>query len=75
MVTCPSRVGPGLRLGGKLKREASKGKTGVVVNGVIVTATIPDEYIAHPGQYPVKLTIPSQGIEIPAGNFEVTGAE
>jgi hypothetical protein len=27
------QIHPGLRLGGKLKRDASKGKTGVVVNG------------------------------------------
>ncbi|MES2857684.1 MAG: hypothetical protein V4704_00710 [Pseudomonadota bacterium] len=45
--------------------------TGIATNGVIVTATIPGEYLAEAGTYPVELQIPDLGKKIPAGNFEV----
>lgn len=45
--------------------------TGVVASGVIVTATIPAEYIAVAGSYPVVVQIPALGKNISAGNFIV----
>lgn len=45
--------------------------TGIATNGVIVTATIPGEYLAKAGSYPVELQIPDMALKIPAGNFEV----
>ncbi|MEO5962337.1 MAG: hypothetical protein ABIO75_08810 [Thermomonas sp.] len=45
--------------------------TGVVVAGVIVTATIPPEYLAEPGSYPVVMELQPAGTRIDAGNFEV----
>lgn len=45
--------------------------TGIATNGVIVTATIPGEYLAKAGSYPVELQIPDMSLKIPAGNFEV----
>ena len=45
--------------------------TGVVANGVIVTATIPPEYLAEPGSYPVVMELQPLGTRIEAGNFEV----
>lgn len=43
--------------------------TGVVAAGKIVTATIPVEYLAEPGRYPIELEV--GGIRIPAGDFVV----
>lgn len=45
--------------------------TGVVVSGVIITATIPPEYLAKPGSYPVVMELLPAGTRIEAGNFEV----
>ena len=45
--------------------------TGVVANGVIVTATIPGDYLAKPGRYPVALNIPTAADPVVAGEFEV----
>lgn len=45
--------------------------TGIAVGGVIVTATIPPEYLAEPGSYPVVVELQPAGIRIEAGNFEV----
>ncbi len=45
--------------------------TGVVVSGVIVTATIPPEYLAKPGSYPVVMELQPAGTRVEAGNFEV----
>lgn len=44
---------------------------GVAVTGVMVTATIPPEYLAVPGSYPVVLELPPAGTRVEAGNFEV----
>lgn len=43
--------------------------TGVVAAGKIVTATIPAEYMAEPGRYPIALDV--GGTRIPAGEFVV----
>lgn len=45
--------------------------TGVVVGGLIITATIPAEYLAEPGNYPVVMELQPAGTRIEAGNFEV----
>jgi len=45
--------------------------TGVATNGVIVTATIPGEFLSKAGSYPVALQIPALSVNIPAGDFEV----
>lgn len=45
--------------------------TSIVANGVIVTATIPDEYISTPGKYPVELILPASTEAVVAGDFEV----
>ena len=45
--------------------------TGIATNDVIVTATIPGEYLAEAGAYPVELQIPAMFLKIPVGNFEV----
>ncbi|MDQ3038425.1 MAG: hypothetical protein M3R16_01275 [Pseudomonadota bacterium] len=45
--------------------------TGVVVGGVIVTATIPPAYLAEVGSYPVVMELLPAGTRIEAGNFEV----
>lgn len=45
--------------------------TGVVVSGVIITATIPPDYLADPGSYPVVVMLQPVGIRMEAGNFEV----
>jgi hypothetical protein len=45
--------------------------TGVVADGVIVTATIPGEYIGTPGRYPIELRIPGASRPVSAGEFEV----
>ena len=45
--------------------------TGVVVSGVIITATIPPEYLAKMGSYPVVVELQPAGNRIAAGNFEV----
>ena len=45
--------------------------TGIAVGGVIVTATIPPEYLAKPGSYPVVMELQPAGTRIEAGNFEV----
>lgn len=45
--------------------------TGIATNGVIVTATIPGEYLAEAGTYPIELQIPGMSLKIPVGNFEV----
>ncbi len=45
--------------------------TGVVVSGVVITATIPPEYLAEPGSYPVVVELQPGGTRIEAGNFEV----
>jgi hypothetical protein len=45
--------------------------TGVVASGVIVTATIPAEFLATPGAYPVEIQIPALNRKITAGNFTV----
>lgn len=44
---------------------------GVAVSGVMVTATIPPEYLAVPGSYPVVLEMQPAGTRVEAGNFEV----
>ncbi len=45
--------------------------TGIATNGVIVTATIPGEFLAKAGSYPVELQIPALSLQIPAGDFQV----
>ncbi len=45
--------------------------TGVAVSGAIITATIPPEYLAEPGIYPVVVELQPVGTRIEAGNFEV----
>lgn len=45
--------------------------TGIATNGVIVTATIPGEFLSKAGSYPVELQIPALSVQIPAGDFEV----
>lgn len=44
---------------------------GVVVNGAIITATIPPGYLAEPGNYPVVIELQPAGTRVEAGNFEV----
>ena len=43
--------------------------TGVVVSKTIVTATIPGDYLANAGSYPIALEV--GGVRLPAGTFEV----
>lgn len=45
--------------------------TGIATNGVIVTATIPGEYLSVAGTYPVELQIVGLAPHIPAGDFVV----
>lgn len=45
--------------------------TGVVASGVLVTATIPAEYLATAGIYPVTLEVPARVTRLVAGDFEV----
>lgn len=47
--------------------------SGVVASGKVVTATIPAEYLATPGTYPVELVVPAQNARIAVGNFTVEG--
>lgn len=47
----------------------NKPLTGVVSSKTIVTATIPGEYLAEPGTYPIELEV--GGIRLPAGDFVV----
>lgn len=44
---------------------------GVAANGVIVTATIPDTYLATAGTFPVTMQLPGSSTPLPAGNFTV----
>lgn len=46
---------------------------GVVVSRTIVTATIPPEYLANAGNYPIELDF--GGTRLPAGTFVVKPAE
>lgn len=43
---------------------------GVAANGVIVTATIPNDYIAKMGRYPVTMQVAGSAV-LPAGEFTV----
>lgn len=43
----------------------------VVASGNVVTATVPKDYLAAPGSYPLELQIPAMDIRIPAGDFVV----
>lgn len=45
--------------------------TGVVVSGVIITATIPGDYLANAGTFPVVIENASQGLRLEAGDFTV----
>ncbi len=45
--------------------------TGVVARDMVVTATIPADYLLTPGEYPLELEIPDQPDRLPAGNFIV----
>ncbi|MDQ3205026.1 MAG: hypothetical protein M3Q40_00610 [Pseudomonadota bacterium] len=45
--------------------------SGVVASGVTITATIPPEYLAEPGIYPVVVELQPVGTLIEAGDFEV----
>ena len=47
--------------------------SGVIASGKVVTATIPAEYLATPGTYPVELVVPAQNARIAVGNFTVEG--
>ncbi len=51
-----------------------KPMTGVVVNGVIMTATIPNDYIAREGTFPVTIDNPAGGLHLSAGDFTVMDA-
>ena len=44
---------------------------GIAANGVIVTATIPADYLGRPGHYPVALVLPTSPAPVSAGDFEV----
>lgn len=44
---------------------------GVASRDLLVTATIPGDYLKTPGEYPVELEVSTQKERIPAGNFEV----
>lgn len=48
----------------------NKPLTGVVARELVVTATIPGEYLSTPGKYPIELEV--GGVRLPAGSFEVT---
>lgn len=48
----------------------NKPLTGVVASKLVVTATIPGEYLSTPGKYPIELEV--GGTRLPAGLFEVT---
>lgn len=50
---------------------AGKPLTGVVTSGVIITATIPKDFLAHPGTFPIVIQNPPQGVRIEAGDFTV----
>ncbi len=45
--------------------------TGVVARDMVVTATIPAEYLGTVGEYPLELEIPGQPNRLAAGNFIV----
>jgi hypothetical protein len=45
--------------------------TGAAVSGAMVTATIPPEYLAEPGRYPVVVELQPAGTRVQAGDFEV----
>lgn len=45
--------------------------TGVVASGLIMTATIPGDYLANAGSFPVVVEIPALGARLEAGMFEV----
>lgn len=45
--------------------------TGVVVNEIIITATIPGAYLATAGTYPVVVENARQGLRLEAGDFTV----
>lgn len=47
----------------------NKPLTGVVSSKTIVTATIPGDYLAEPGTYPIELEV--AGARLPAGDFVV----
>lgn len=47
----------------------NKPLTGVVSSKTIVTATIPGDYLAEPGSYPIELEV--GGVRLPAGDFVV----
>lgn len=47
--------------------------SGVVASGKVVTATIPAEYLATPGTYPIELIVPAQNARIAVGDFTVEG--
>lgn len=47
----------------------NKPLTGVVVSKTVVTATIPGDYLATPGSYPIELEV--GGMRLPAGTFIV----
>jgi len=47
----------------------SKPLSGLVVSKTIVTATIPAEYLATPGSFPVELDV--GGVRLPAGTFVI----
>jgi hypothetical protein len=48
--------------------------TGVAASGVIVTGTIPPNYLTTPGRYPVVLENVAAGIRLEAGDFTVEPA-
>jgi hypothetical protein len=44
---------------------------GVVAGADVVTATVPADYLASPGDYPIVLEVPSTGARIEVGTFKV----
>jgi hypothetical protein len=43
----------------------------VVVAGAVITATIPTDYLSHPGEFPIVIENASLGLRVPAGELSV----
>lgn len=49
----------------------NKPLTGVVARDMVVTATIPADYLQAPGEYPIELDVSTEAARVPVGNFIV----
>ena len=49
----------------------NKPLTGVVSRDMVITATIPAEYLQTAGEYPIELEVSTESARVPVGNFIV----